>query len=130
MWKENLPNDCPPETAEEIEEKVFRIVKDEEPTPDDFKPYAKLYPNNKRYKNLCRAYAVSFFDTLENATKAFLSAKTRNRCLGKYVVEYKMSKNFGCCEYKKESGHYSIWFYSNWNFNNFDPIRIIPINEN
>ena len=130
MWKEELPKNCPPETAEEVEDKVYRIIKETEPTEGDFFPYIKLYPRNSRYKNLCKAYAVSFFDTIENAKKAFVSAQSRNRYLGEYIAEYNMSKDLGRCEYKKESGHYSIWFYSSWNFNNFEPATIIPVNEN
>lgn len=130
MWKEILPENCPPNSARELRIKAFRILKDQNPSEDDFKPYARLYDNNPRYKTLCKAYAVSFYDTLQNAKIALQEAIDRGNNLGNYIAQFELIENHGRIEYKARTGHLSTWFYSTWDFRNFNPSFVQPINEN
>jgi hypothetical protein len=130
MWKETLPENCPPETARGLEQDVFRILQNEIPTANDFIPYAKLYPNNKRYKNLCKAYAISFYDNLENTKEAYKFALKRGKIIGKYIGKFKLTVKDGLSEYDSRNGHISTWFYKSWDFNNFNCSFVTSINEN
>lgn len=81
MWKEVLPDKCPTDKAVDLECDVYRITKSNTPCDNDFIIYAKLYPQNDRYKHVCKAYAISFYNTLENAKSycKFYSSRGSNR---------------------------------------------------
>lgn len=130
MWKETLPENCPPTTATELEQDVFRILQNETSTENDFTPYVKLYPDNKRYKNLCKAYAISFYDNIENAKEAYKIALTRGKTIGNYIGQFTLTPNDGKSEYTSSNGHFSTWFYNSWDFNDFDCSFVTSINEN
>lgn len=125
MWKEDLPRNCPPDNAFEMERKVYRFIKNREPQERDFYPYIKLYPN-KRLKNICKAYALSFFDTKENAIKARSNAKND---VGNYIAEVQIIRETGRNIYTQKSGHYSTWLYETWNYSNFAIENIERIDE-
>lgn len=130
MWKENLPENCPPNSAIEVEKELYRISHSNPMNENDFLPYVKLYPENQRYKDLCLAYALSFYDTSENAKIAYESAKTRDKILGRFIIRLKMKSEFGKCEENTSNGHHSVWFYETWSFNNFTALSVIEINDN
>ena len=130
MWKEKLPNNCPPESAKELEIEVFRILLEEESTENDFVTYSNLYPENIRYKLLCKAHAISFYDSVKNAEKAWKEASERGKNLGNYIGKYSISIQNGRNLYSSETGHYSTWFYNTWDYQNFIPSFVSEINEN
>lgn len=130
MWKENLPDNCPPTTAKETKANVYRILKDNTQTEEDFKPYARLYKDNPRYKRLCKAHAISFYDTIENAKSAWKEALKRGHTIGSFIGQYEIKEDDGKNEYNSRTGHYSTWFYATWNFQNFNPSIVTEINEN
>lgn len=130
MWKENLPNNCPPSSAKESAMEVFRILKEVTATEEDFKPYARLYADNPRYKTLCKAYAVSFYDSLQNAKIAWKEALDRGNNIGSYIGQFSLLETDGTNEFKPKTGHYSTWLYSTWDFQNFNPSFVTAINEN
>lgn len=121
MYKEVLPIECPPSTAKESNIEVFRIVKNEIPTEDDFLCYTNLYPNNLRYKSLCKAYAISFYDSVQNAKVAWKDALERGNNIGSFIAQYELIESDGRHEYKPKTGHYSTWLYNSWDFKNFNP---------
>ncbi len=130
MWKEVLPNNCPPDSAKEEKVDVFRILKESNPSEDDFIPYARLYSENPRYKALCKAYAISFYDSIENAKNAWEDALTRGNNIGNYIGQFSLLEIHGKNEFKPKTGHYSTWFYSDWEFQNFNTSFVTAINEN
>lgn len=127
MWKDNLPDGCPPKKAIEQEIEVYRVLNESVPNEADFYNYFTMYPENPRYKSLCKAYALSFYDSVENAILA-LSRSTNLK--GTHIGKYRINKTHGTCEFKQLNGHYSIWLYNSWSYNNFNPINIIPISGN
>lgn len=131
MWKEILPDNCPIEGSKEMEENVFRILKDKDPCDEDFWVHAKKFPNNPRYKTLCAAYAVSFYNTKEKATHAINESIGRGNKIGDYIAEYTLTKDDGISKLNENSGHLNTWFYSTSQFNIFAPINVIEFtNEN
>lgn len=129
MWKESLPENCPPTTATELEQDVFRILQNEISAESDFTPYVKLYPNNRRYKNFCKAYAISFYDCIENAIEANNIALKKGKAIGNYIGQFKLTLNDGRSEYSLSNGHFSTWFYSAWKWKNFNCSIVTQINE-
>lgn len=130
MWKESLPENCPPLKAKEDRIEVYRILKEATPNENDFIPYAKLYPENPRYNTFCKAYAISFYDTFENAKIALEAAVQRGKSIGNFIGQYEITEADGKNEYTLKNGHYSTWFYSAWSFQNFNPSEVKEINEN
>ena len=130
MWKENLPINCPPATAQELNVEVFRIIKTSIPTEEDFKPYYKLYPDNPRYNSVCKAFAISFYDTLANAKIALEEAIGRGNKIGSSIGKYTITETDGKTVYTAKSGHYSTWFYQSWDFKDFKHSLIAEIHEN
>jgi hypothetical protein len=121
MYKEFLPIKCPPTAAKESNIEVFRIVKTKIPTEDDFVCYSNLYPNNLRYKSLCIAYAISFYDSFKNAKIAWEEAVERGNNIGDFIAQYALVESDGKNEYKVKTGHYSTWLYNSWDIKNFNP---------
>ncbi|WP_106598582.1 hypothetical protein [Dyadobacter jiangsuensis] len=126
MWRENLPDQCPPLNACNIEETVYRITADRTLAEEDFIPIARLKPENKRYKDLCIAHAVSFFDSYDNARAAFARARERNKILGNYIVQLSVNHAHGVSEYEDESGHHSFWFYRDFTI---DQLEVLDLQE-
>lgn len=127
MWKEELPKNCPPKEAFEMKQTVFRLLKDKQPKESDFYSFIKLNPNNHRYKNVCKAYAISSFNTKENVIKA---KKKSNRDIGNYVCEMTITIEVGKNIFSRKTGHFSTWIYSSWEYSNFAINNIEKINEN
>ena len=73
-YRESLPAGCPPDSAEEIVEPriVYRFVRSNPPTVDDFRSLRSLNPGRK-YPNEfteCRANGVSVYIDAEAADEA------------------------------------------------------------
>ena len=131
MWKEALPKNCPIEGSKEMEENVFRILSDKNPCDEDFWVHSKKYPNNIRYKTLCVAYAVSFYNSKEKASKAIKDSIGRGNIIGNYIAEYSLIKEDGLSTLNEHSGHLNTWFYSTSQFDIFAPLNVIEFtNEN
>jgi hypothetical protein len=130
MWKEKLPNNCPPNTATEGKLKVYRILKTKIALEEDFISYAKMYEDNPRYKELCKAYAISFYNNIENAKIALKLALARGNNIGAYIGEFLINETDGKNEITANSGHISTWFYNTWKLDTFNASLIIEINEN
>lgn len=130
MWKEkSMPENCPPSIAIELDnEEVFRVLKSSQPSEDDFKTYASLNPENERYRGLCKAYAISFYNSFENAKKMRNEALAdRGTNHGDYIGKYAILKDTGKSQLKQDTGHYSIWFYERWDFSNFRSLNVEKI---
>jgi hypothetical protein len=130
MWKENLPESCPPTNATEIEMQVYRILKNKTPTEEDFIPYSIQYKDNIRYKKLCVAYAISFFNTREKAKSVLLNSITKGNSIGNYIGEFKLTKQDGRSEITQTSGHINTWLYKSWDLSKFTLTNIFDPNEN
>lgn len=130
MWKEKLPINCPPSSAKELAFEAYRILKSEEPEETDFLPYVYLHPENKRYKTLCQAYAISSFDSKENAIKAWKSALKRGKKIGTHIAKVEISSTDGKSEYNPKNGHFSTWLYESKNYDTLECANIKIIDAN
>lgn len=130
MWKEKLPVDCPPSSAKELDFEAYRILKSEVPNEKDFLPYVYLHPENNRYKTLCEAYAISSFDSINNAIKAWKRALKRGKKIGTHIAKVEISKSDGKNDFNPKSGHFSTWLYESKNYDTFECVNIKIIDAN
>ncbi len=97
---------------------------------DAFLTYRQLYPENKRYRNLCIAFAVSIFTSAEFAIAANQTAISRNKLLGTHLAELEIQPEHGKYELNLANGHCSFWFYESCIFERISCSKIIQIDEN
>ncbi len=127
-----LPDNCPPSVATEPTESLvlFRILPDQTVSENSFLTYRQLYPKNKRYINLCVAYAVSMFISEEFAFKAYKAALDRNKELGTHIAALKILPENCKLEINSITGHCSCWFFEQCDFEKIECLQIIPIHGN
>ena len=133
MFKNSpLPADCPPlEAVEPIEPTLFyRLVFGDKINEQSFQSYVQIYPENKRYRNLCVAYSVSLFSSLDFTMAAHREALLRNKILGDHVAALKMRPEHGKFDLNPVTGHCSFWFYESCDFTKIECTQIIPIDAN
>lgn len=127
-----LPEDCPPIEAIQPESalKFFRILPTETLGEHAFLSYRQLYPENKRYRNLCIAFAVSMFTSKDNAIATYRASMIRNKVLGTHLAELVLQPEHGKYELNPMNGHCSFWFYESCIFEQISCVKIIRIDEN
>lgn len=112
LYKNNLPDGCPPSDAAEINEPLrkVRLTKEIPPSEDDFKPHNLLYPE-KDYKGKddCPSRSLSLTDEV-GGRKAITTPKFKGYCLAQIELPpgsgriKKTGKAF-------EERHWSFWAY-------------------
>jgi hypothetical protein len=105
-WEEELPEQCPPLTAVEVENFIcYRAVNGNPATPRDFFSQRRLSPNAVFNASECVARACSVFTTIE-------SLKARTLRLPKFknalVAELCLQPKDGVVE-QGANGHCSWW---------------------
>jgi hypothetical protein len=133
MWKENLPDGCPPNGVLPRAEKVFRFIEGTNIVESDFICYALLPRNkNKRYtgKILCKALSVSVYNKLDSAINIFKEAKERGLILGNFVAEIELKEDHGVCELDDTSGHIGLWLYKTWKHSDYTILSLHDLNGN
>ena len=70
-YREPLPEECPPDEAEAITrpQTVFRLVRQNPPSDDDFRSQRALKPNNQFRVPECQARGLSVFSQIKDARK-------------------------------------------------------------
>lgn len=69
-WAEELPPNCPPESAFAPKyEAFYRLVKQFPPSQEDFYSHKKLYPKKHFKTNECRAHSLSIFSDPNECAK-------------------------------------------------------------
>ena len=100
-----LPDNCPPDVASQRELIVYRIVKTNPPTLDDFKTHAQL--GLAPHVDYCRRCSLSLFDSYSNAMHRLnLSPK-----LGAHVAQATLTPAHGLISPVNKAGHMEWWAY-------------------
>lgn len=101
-----LPDDCPPSSAQEKQCQVFRIVKDITPSKDDLLTHQEL--NLLPRANACKRASVSVFDSQDNAVHRLDLSPN----LGNYIAYSTLTPEHGkLSETNSKSGHIDWWPY-------------------
>lgn len=129
MYKEKLPENCPPKSAQEntTDLILFRIFKGDRLDAREFRPYSREFPDNPKFRNQCQAFGVSFFTSSEKALRVCReSLEKRNKKLGSFIAEVKLKPGAG--KYKiARSGHCNVWFYDSFDIPN--DIELLDLKE-
>lgn len=107
-YREPLPENCPPETAEEITEPriVYRLVRNDPPTDDDFRSQRAANPHlARRGMTECQARGLSVFVSYADAER-----RSRNgRLQGAMVCEVTLTRGAGRIARTGRRSHHTWW---------------------
>lgn len=109
VWPDFFPANCPNPDIQSDEITVFRAIKSEEPTPDDFLPYKLMYPE-KSYDDDCISCGLSVFIDIKDLIKK------RKRIPGfrkqyKYTAKGNITKDSGVFTPTYGGSHITWWVY-------------------
>jgi len=114
-----IPN-CPPEDSQSQEITAFRFVFEDLNHQNNFIPVLLINPpriNTPTFKkdaNKCAGYALSFFDTLENAKKRYFELKYKrglkniHKILGTHIAQGVIRENDGVISKVDKHGHFNL----------------------
>lgn len=107
-YRETLPEDCPPDDAEEINAPrvVYRLVRNNPPTDGDFQSQRAERPDRVfRDVTECRARGVSVFASLEAAE----GRSTRGSLKGRAICRVVLGPGAGRIQPTGRRSHHTWW---------------------
>ena len=112
LYREFLPEDCPPEQASEITAPrlVYRLVRHNPPTDDDFRSQRAEKPQQHFNVPECQARGVSVFDNYRAAAR---SSNTRN-LRGTQVCRVILGPGAGRIMKTGSPSHYTWWPFADY----------------
>lgn len=114
-WVEKLPIDCPPEDAISPEGlDLFRLVKSNPPTIEDFFPNPQNWPNKKFKMSECIAKSVSLFTRIDRLIDLKKLPRHRDKLIAKVILYHKdglIKQTFS------DVNHHSWWRTTEFNPN-------------
>ncbi len=108
IYREPLPEDCPPETAEEIAGPriVYRRVRNNPPTDDDFRSQRAENPSKKFNLSECQARGVSVFVEREDLEELLKRPNFR----GGQIAQVTLDNGAGYIEHtSRRNSHHTWW---------------------
>ena len=110
LYREPLPEDCPPETAEEIASPriVFRMVRNNPPLADDFRSQRAENPG-KEFEDIseCRARGVSVYSSRAVVNRWARSLHFKRQ--GMLVCQVDLARGAGQIQKTGGRAHYTWW---------------------
>ena len=109
QYRESLPPDCPPDGAREItsSEAVFRLVRTDPPTADDFRSQRAEKPFHQFHGvNECRARGPSVFSRREEASQQALKLPALR---GRLVCRVQLESGAGRVQQTGQRFHHTWW---------------------
>ena len=107
-YREPLPHGCPPDAAKEINEPllVFRLVKTNPATDDDFKSQQAQYPT-RQFDGVseCQARGLSVYTDQEDAERQLKLARFR----GYYLCGVRLEAGAGSIQKTGNRSHHTWW---------------------
>ena len=88
-YREELPEDCPPDAAEEIAaaRDVFRLVRTNPPALDDFRSQRAEKPQAVFHVTECQARGVSVFSQRKDCERLLKLAHMRGRSISRVQLD-------------------------------------------
>ena len=107
MFREPLPDECPPDDAEEISDTliVYRLVKKETPTDRDFASERELRPTHRFSADECHARGVSVFMRRKDLARIMKMRRHRE----KWICLVVLSQGAGYIQRKGQGSHHTWW---------------------
>ena len=106
-YRELLPEQCPPEAAEEITtpREVFRLVRNNSPTLDDFKSQRAEKPDAIFNVTECQARGLSVFTEHRDSERALKLPRLRG-CL---ICQLQLEAGAGRIQQTGRPSHHTWW---------------------
>ena len=106
-YRETLPDDCPPDAAEEITEPrlVYRLVRHNPPLADDFRSQRAEKPDAKFSTDECQACGLSVFARRNDAARQ----AARPNLSGTMVCPVRLTQGAGYILKTSRRSHYTWW---------------------
>ena len=119
MYKEKLPKNCPPQSAVENDTVIlYRIFQGDKLEASEFMPYNRLYPDNKRFQQMCDAFAISFYTDYDYALSKYQEILSKGKKMGYFIAKLKIKQNAGKLKINSRTGHANFWFYEHFDISN------------
>lgn len=111
-YREPLPNDCPPPEASEIADPriVFRLVRLDPPTLDDFRSQRDEQPTASFRLSECQARGLSVFAVQGDCQLAAKLPKFR----GRLVCRVNLRVGSGFIQQTNRPSHHTWWPFANY----------------
>jgi hypothetical protein len=106
-YREPLPEGCPPEAADEIaaSREVFRLVRSNPPTVDDFKSQRAEKPEAVFQVSECQACGLSVFTERRDSERALKLPKLR----GRLICHLELEAGAGRIQQTGRPSHHTWW---------------------
>jgi len=123
-----FPDGCPPETAEPTSGRVYRWVKTNPPTSEDFKSHYELGKPRRRNTNPCQYVGLSVYRSVEVAVDRLVSLKERlpNLDFGDHIAEGDLTEDHGKIEQSGRDSEHHTW----WPFLGVDHLSLFRVVRN
>jgi hypothetical protein len=119
MYKEKLPKNCPPKSAVENDTViVYRIFQGNILEEREFVPYNRLYPDNKRFQQMCEAFGISFYTNYDFALSKYEEILSKGKKMGNFIAKLKIKSKSGKIKINPRTGHCNFWFYEHFDISN------------
>jgi len=117
MFREELPDQCPPHEAVDVAyERLYRAVPADPPLNEHFDSHARLGKPKPDTVDDCRWASCSLFTHRRKATNVAKLPKLRPVC--QFVAELRVDVGAGLSQLRKQ--HVDFWFYKE-----FDPCTAV-----
>ena len=105
-YREPLPDGCPPDTAEEIIQPrdVFRLVRTNPPTEDDFKSQRAEKPGHT-FPDECKARGLSVYTKRRDSERLLKLPKFR----GQLICRLRLGSGAGKIQQTGRRSHHTWW---------------------
>jgi len=112
-YREELPIDCPPHDAEEVavDMAVFRLVRDNPPTDEDFRSQRAEFPNRGFPVDECTTRGLSVFSQEKEAKEKILKI---HRLRNHLICHVKLKSGAGKIRKSSGSSHITWWPFANF----------------
>ena len=107
IYREPLPLDCPPAASEEIvaERYVFRLVRAEPPTGDDFRSYRAVHPHRAFRVSECQTRGLSVYADRGDAETTLRLPAFR----GRLICRVRLREGAGRIQQTGRGSHGTWW---------------------
>ena len=109
LYREPLPEDCPPETAEEIDAPriAYRLVRNNPPMDADFRSQKAENPGKKFEISECRARGVSVYSN--RSVAEWWAMRPHFKRQGMLVCQVDLDRGAGQIQKTGGRAHYTWW---------------------
>jgi len=120
IWKEELPDNCPPDDAISPDGKdLFRLVSSKPPSDNDFDSYKTIYPYKQFSVSDCQAKSISVLNDLWEIKKIRKLPIHKN----KMIVRLQLERKDGLIKQTGNINHFSWWVSKYFSLNQCEYIE-------